>query len=591
MTPAKTRPAPSASGGRTAGRGTRPRRAGSGPATVTAGPARAPEQLGLPGPGPRPRTLRPFTLPHFRAWASALVLDDGSGCTCPANPSEHAHFRLEPFQAAFVSDVFAVAPSGAPLYPECWFIVPEENGKSTITSALAGYTAEHRPFASIPVAAAAREQAEIIYRQLEGFVLRTGRLHELVHSDVQAAKGKRKLDVPRFTCLEGYRRVNHANGSRIQVFAADDRTGDGQIPTNAIIDEPHRQRDLSLYRTWSGKLNKRSGQIIAISTRGEPGTDFELTLERIKRSATRVSRRGSFTRYEAPGIVVHEWGLAEGSDPADMRAVKAANPFSRITVATLRAKRARPTMTLTHWLRFTCNRPQRGEDSAVTEAEWDAAGPHPGDPVAIPQGAPVWLGLDVAWKWDTTAATPLWWDSPLHRVLGDPEVLEPPRDGNSLDPREVEAALLRIHRRNPVHTVVMDTSRAEQLAVWIADTLGATVVDRPQTNAYAETDYDRFMEALRSGWLRHTGDPVLRTHVLNAVARSLPGGGTRFDRPTQSRGAPSEQARRVIDALSAASMANAWAAEPQPEPERQAPGLLGYYQRRAAEAAQRKVPA
>ena len=478
---------------------------------------------------------------------------------------DETRLRLEPFQASAISDMLAGYPE--PTYPEVWFLVPEENGKSTLISALALYKADHRPYAMIPVAAASREQAEIIYRQCEGFVLRTPHLHEMVHSDLQAAKGKKKLEVPRFVCLEGYRRLNHFGGGRIQVFAADDRTGDGLIPTDAIIDEPHRQRDLSLYRTWSGKLNKRSGQIVAISTRGEPGSDFELTLERIKHSSTKVTRKGAWTRYEAPGIVVHEWALADDADPVDFRAVKAANPFSRISITSLRAKYNRPTMTLQHWLRFTCNRPTRSAKAAIEDAEWAGAGDG-----AIPPGVPIWLGVDAAWKWDTFSMTPLWFRDPRYRVLGPATILVPPRDGSSLDPHDAEEAARAIHRRNPIHTVVMDTSRAEQFAAWLSEEFGVTVIDWPQTNPQAEMDYARFMEALRAGWLKHCADPGLTSHVLNAIAKELPGGGIRFDRPIQSRLA--DQPRRVIDALAAGAMANSAAAEPAEQVA--TPGFLGY---------------
>src|SRR3990167_7233568 len=184
--------------------------------------------------------------------------------TIPAEaPRARRKSPPKPFQSAFADDVF----SGC---PECWLVVPEGNGKPSFVALLALYHCEHRPHAAVAVAASSREQSEILYRQAEGFVLRSERLHELVHSPIQAAKGKRKTTVPRFVCLEGYRRINHHEGGRIQVFAADDRTGDGVIPTLGIIDEAHRHRDLALYRTWAGKLDKRGGQLIAISTAGVP---------------------------------------------------------------------------------------------------------------------------------------------------------------------------------------------------------------------------------------------------------------------------------------------------------------------------------
>lgn len=501
-------------------------------------------------PGGKGRVLRPFTLAHFREWSKDLILDSGEP------------FTLEPFQAAFVTDVMASSGGGPrplPTYPEAWFVVPEGNGKSTLIAIIALYCAEFEPFAAIPVAAASREQAEIIYRQAEGFVLRSERLYAPVHSAIQAAKGKRKTEVPRFVCLEGYRRINHYRGGRIQVFAADDRTGDGIIPTRAIIDEPHRQRDLGLYRTWAGKLTKRGGQIIAISTAGEPGTDFELTRERIRQQATKVTRRAAFGRYESPGVVLHEWALEDGAEPDDFRAVKRANPFSGITIPSLREKHGRPTMTLMHWLRFVCNRPTRSAASAITEGEWaDQRAVAP-----LPVGVPISVGLDVAWKWDTTAAVPLWVRDPEYRQLGVAEILVPPRDGSSLDPHLVEAALARIHARNPIHTLVMDMSRAEQLAAWAEETFGCEVVEYSQSNGAAARAFTLFMAGLRSGELWHSGDRGLTTHALNAIARGLPMGDFRFDRPNDGRDSP-DQPRRVIDALTAASMVNAVAVDQVP---------------------------
>lgn len=492
--------------------------------------------------GSRPRFLTPFTLPHFRAWASDLILDTGQS------------WHPEPFQEAFLEDVFGGCP-------ECWLVVPEGNGKTTLVGGLALYHCEHRSYASVPVAASSREQAEIVYRQAEGFVLRSERMYAPVHSAIAEAKGKRKTEVPRFVCLEGYRRINHHAGGRIQVFAADDRTGDGVIPTLGILDEMHRHRDLALYRTWSGKLTKRGGQIVGISTAGEPGSDFELTRERIRQSVTGVTRKGSFVRAASARLVLHEWAVPEGADVEDIRTVKRANPLRKITVPMLRAKRGSPTMTLAHWRRFVCNLPTRGDDAAITEVEWYAAKTME----QIPAGQSIWLGLDVAWKWDTTAAVPFWMRDDKHRILGPATVLVPPRDGNSLDPELVERAIRKIHTRNPIHTVVMDTHRAEQLGRWLETDIGAVVIDRQQTNPLAVQDYEAFMEGLRNGWLKHSGDRELTQHALNAIARATSWGNTRFDRPSQSR-LGQEQERRVIDALTAAAMVHSQAVAVVPEP-------------------------
>jgi hypothetical protein len=101
----------------------------------------------------------------------------------------------------------------------------------------------------------------------------------------------------------------------------------------------------------------------------------------------------------------------------------------------------------------------------------------------------------------------------------------------------------------------MDMHRAEDIAAWIEDEMGVTVIDHAQgqTKTHVQ-DFQAFMEGLRNGTLKHTGDDGLRAHVLNAIARRLPGGDYRFDRPSQVRGNARAQDRRVIDALTAAAM-------------------------------------
>lgn len=466
------------------------------------------------------RKPKPFTLAHFEQWAGRHILDTGEP------------WDLDPFERAFIADVFA----GTPI---CWLVVPEGNGKTTLLAGLALYHIEFTPAGYVAVAASTRDQAEWIYRQAASLVVNSEREEE-------------------FRCLEGYRRIRYDAGhARIQVFAADDRGGDGAIASLFILDELHRHKDLALYRTWTGKLKKRGGQLLAISTAGEVGSEFEHERERFRREVGSVKRSGAFTRAKAPNAVLHDWALEENADIEDLEAVARCNPSPRITVEDLRQKRALPGMTPQHWARFTCNRASRTLLAAVTETEWQAAKTK----VAIPEDEPIWLGLDLAWKWDTTAAVPFWVRDHDFRLFGPARILVPPRNGTSLDPHEVEAMLLEIHERNPIHTVVMDTTKGEQLAEWIREQLDAEVVDRTQSNAFAVLDYERFMEGLRSGWLKHTGDPGLTRHVLNAIAQTLPGGDTRFNRPHASRlGQRGQQDRRVIDALTAAAMVNCTAA-------------------------------
>ena len=469
----------------------------------------------------RPVAGTPFTVEHFRDWSRDLVLDVG-------DQYEPADYFLD-----WLADVFKRDDAGLPVYPEAWLLVPEENGKTTSLAILALYHLEHTQWGNVLWAASARDQALLGYEQAAGLVERTPGLGA------------------RFKLHPGYRRIRHVDTyARLQVQAADDRTGDGPIPTLAILDELHRHRTLRLYRTWRGKLTKRGGQLLTISTAGEPYGEFETTRDAIRHAATVYTRSGSMTRSTGGGVVMHDWAVAEGEPVDDMRVVKAANPFPGVTEESLRRKHESPTMTLAHWSRFVCNRPTREVNAAIQESEWRAAAVSD----VIPPGTRIHAGLDVAWKWDTTALVPLWWRDSEYRLLGPATILTPPRDGTSLDPNRVEAALVQLHNRTPIERLTMDTSRAEQLAEWARSELGCDVLDRRQTNPLAAEDYSRFMEALRSGWLKHSGDPGLTQHVLNAVARILPLGDARFDRPAQSRSDRERHDVRVIDALAAAAM-------------------------------------
>lgn len=438
-------------------------------------------------------------------------------------------------------------------YREVWLIVPEGNGKTTLMAAVALYGADFSPSPWIPVGAASRDQAEILFGQAQGFVERTPGLDA------------RQYDPGRFKVFEGYRQIKSVvnRGRGIKVYAADKATGDGVIPSPfALIDEPHRHRDLGLYRTWKGKLRKRQAQIVAISTAGEPGTDFEETRDQIRDQATeREYRNECHLRAAGSSVVMHEFKVSSAERAKDLRLVRLANPLSVIREQDLREKLESPTLDYGEdWLRLTCNIPARSSRAAIADVDWDSAQ----SDREIPLGATISLGADFAWSHDTTAVVPLWMPATDFRLLGAPRIMVPPRDGTMLDPQEVKDTFDYFIGSYNVERVVADKSKAQDTLLWLENERGVEVIDWSQTLKFEIWEYERFMEALRGGapaddperresWLRHTGDPGLRKHVMNAIARKVPGDKHVFDRPASSRNA-GKQDRRVIDALKAAAM-------------------------------------
>jgi phage terminase large subunit-like protein len=471
--------------------------------------------------------LEPFTVEHFRKYAHGLRLDNGE------------RFVLEPFQVEVAADIFAG-------FSEVWKIVPEGNGKTTFMSALALYHGDYTETAFVPIGASSREQAEILYRQAEGFVYRTPGLKD------------------RFKCQEGYRRIKCLRtGGRIQVYAADDRTADGIIPTLALLDELHRHRNLRLYRTWRGKLLKRGGQIVTISTAGEPGGEFEDTRANIRRTADEVTVDGCHTRAVGDDIVLHDWAVPKTSQAETFEVVAQANPLGSLTAEVLRKKRESPTMTREHWLRFVCNLATSLDGSGIQPEDWDAL--FEAD-LKADREADGFGFIDVGWKIDTTGIGVLLWESDERRVLTDTLVLEPPVD----EARIVEAILDRHERFPRLRGWVMDPNAgAQQMAQLlekgehpqqVARGIGPLeFIDHSQDNAPMSEAARRLDEAIRNGWLVHDGDRELRKHALNAVRKPTGPEKYRFDRPRDAQG--EKRKRYPIDLLTGVLMGHNVAAD------------------------------
>jgi phage terminase large subunit-like protein len=470
-----------------------------------------------PREGRRKPANKAFTIDHFRRYAERLVLDTGE---C---------WPVQDFQLEIAESFFEE-------YREIWAIIPEGNAKTTLFAGIALYGADFARSPWIPIAASSREQAEIMFGQAQNFVENTPGLNK------------------RFRVYEGYRKIKSLRngGKGIKVYAADQGTADGIIPFPfALVDEGHRHKDLGLYRTWKGKLNKRRAKIGLISTAGEPGTDFETTRDAIRDAATVRRREGAYLRAEGGGVCLHEFKVPDIDQARDLEMVKSANPLPTVMIADLAEKIASPTLDYGEdWLRRTCNIASRSKFAAITDEEWDAAATD----IEIPVGESVDVGLDIAWKHDCTGIVPLWVKSFSERFFGKPHILTPPRDGSMMESRLIKEAFEEINERNPIGIVVMDREKGETIAEWLMDELGVIVVDRGRTNEPASEDYERFMEGVRERWIKHDGDPTLRQHAMNAVAKNLNGDRKRFDRPSDSRRNPREQDRRVIDGLDAASM-------------------------------------
>lgn len=436
---------------------------------------------------------------RFERWSSELILDSGDP------------WRPEAWQLSIVRDIL----NG---YEAVWVVVPEANGKTTLMAGVALFFLDHQATPEIPIGAAAIEQANVLYRQAQGFVIRTPGMAE------------------RFKLVPGMRRIDsRVTHGHLRVYPADDRTADGVIPSIAFLDELHRQRDLRLYRTWRGKWSKRNGPVVVISTAGEPTSEFEELRAKLIREAPDVNRNGPYIRAKHPGVVLHDFALRDREHADDMAAVAAANPLSTITPDALLAKRESPEMTLEHWLRFTCNIATRQTGSEITPEAWDELR----EDDVEPNRAAWSIGwLDLGWQLDTTAMGVLVWESHERRVIAGVRILEPP-----VDEGDIVAGMVDLQREfSPVGWAFDPNAGGRQMAQLLdkgthplQDGVEFAFFEHSQANHLMALAAARFDEALRNGWLVHDGHEGLRRHALNVVRRPLGGERWKYDRPEDAR--------------------------------------------------------
>lgn len=408
-------------------------------------------------------------------------------------------FVFEDFQRRMLAEYFAGTT-------ETLILVNKKNGKSTLLAALALYHLFITPDAECVIAAASRDQAGVMLRQARGFI-------------------RRSVGLSKRMAIKQREVTSLVDEGRIRILAADADTADGVIPTLALVDELHRHKSADLYGVFRDGLGPRNGQLITISTAGD---DEESPLGLLRSKALAMpgvnsirSKSESYTRAANDHFVMHEWALDPGDDRGDMRVVKRANPAPWQTIEALRIRHESPSMSPWQWARFACGVWMRGEDAAISPLDWARCG-DPG--LRLEDGRGVWIGLDLGWKWDTTAIVPVAPGEDGRFEVGAPVIVEPPRDGTSTAEEDIIGPLLEMHGRLRVLGLVFDRNAGgQQLAQRLERDHGMTVVDYSQDPAPMAQAAERLFEAVRSGRLAHPADERLSSHVLAAVAKRTTG--------------------------------------------------------------------
>lgn len=481
---------------------------------------------------------------YFQDWASNLILDSGE-------PWEIEDWQLAPIEDA-LSGRFRVV----------WLVVPEGNGKTTLTAGWVLYLLEHQLTPEIPIGSATTTQAETLFRQIEGFIIRSDKL-----KDFNLAPGVRRID-------------SRKTRGHARVYPHNERSGDGVIPSGWVLDEGHLHPNLRLYRLWKGKYRKRKGVGMGISTAGEPNSEFEELRTKILETPDEVTteRDGAYVRAIKGKTVLHDWALRNREKAEDFEAVANANPLAVIDAEECEEKYEEPDMTEEHWLRRTCNIATRIEGQAITGDIWDDLK----DADLSPSSNSWKIGfLDLGWEIDCTAMGILAWESFECRLVCGVKIIEPPAKG-SIDEADIVEGLVYLQREfEPVGFVYDPNAGGQQMVQLLEkgehprqDGVTFEFIEHSQDNAPMSLAARRLDEGIRRKWLHHDGHEGLKQHATNAVRKGLGGEKWKYDRPPTAKG----RRRKLfpIDALTGLLMGHNVAVDLQTAQESETVLFLNY---------------
>lgn len=423
-------------------------------------------------------------LKRFAAFAEA-VLTTESG----------APLILEPWQLSMLTEHFEGVR-------ELVILTPKKQGKSSLLAGRGLYELITKPGAEVAIVAASRDQAAIILRQARGYIARSTALRS-------------RLSVVQ-------REIRHtSNGGAMAVKAADSDTLDGWLGDLALVDELGRWPTAENYALLRAGVVPRNGQVIGISTAGD---DEAGPLGKLRQKAMEMPtfRRDSDNPKHkiatSKAFALHEWSLDEGDDHLDLDLIEKVNPASWMTRDLLEEELESPSFTAWAHQRFRCGLWVAGEDGAIAPAEWNECA-EPGCEIP-PDAGHVFVGVDLGWKWDTTAFVPVW-KTPEGKVrVHEPTILVPAQDGTSLDFEEVFGAAEQMRERWPGCTFVLDPEAGgDLLAQRIDRDLGGAIMTHSQKSTAMCKASQMLSETISAGDLEHPDDDSLNRHVLSAAAR------------------------------------------------------------------------
>ena len=472
----------------------------------------------------------------FDAEAAAKACDFFGQMLCHVEGDKAGDpFELEPWQRAVVANLFGWKRRNARgqvvrRFRELFVYIPRKNGKTPFCAGIGLYVFYCDGEAGIQgfVAARDREQAALLFRQMNGMVERNG----ILAGRCRVYGGNAPAGQSR-SFVKG-------DASFLKIISGDGGGKHGGNPHVVIIDELHEQdgRDLiDALTTSMVSANRSQSLFISLTTADfdRPSVCNEKYLH-AKRVMADPARDPQFLP------VVYEADPAD--DPYSPATWRKANPNLGVSVgeeelARLARKAQDEPAFDVEFKRLHLNlRTRKLVENAIPLDRWDACGT-PFDPATL-DGRPCWAGLDFGWR-DDYAALGLVFPGPAEAdpvfVLARfwlPEDAKrdlranPTRQfvasrhvevtgGNSTDVDAIYEALRDARSRYDLRRVAIDPANARKQGQDLMAE-GFEVHEFFQSMRNFTEPWTWLMANLADGRVRHGGNPVLRWMAMNVSA-------------------------------------------------------------------------
>ncbi|HLK42422.1 MAG TPA: terminase TerL endonuclease subunit, partial [Thermoleophilia bacterium] len=419
-------------------------------------------------------------------------------------------FMLEGWQKAFLRELSRRDKQGRRVYRLGLLSLPRGSGKTILAAGVALYelvSREDEP--DILIAAGSKEQARICFDFCRGMV-EQGPLTEWV-------------------TVKSGSLICRATGGRIRVISSQGALQHGLNPSLVILDELWNfttKPQIELYTAATTSLHKRpDAYLLVISTAGP--SQYSL-LGRIYEQAhtwpeISTARNGCLTiaKDEPNGLLMHWYGAPPGCDPDDRTIWRGANPASWVRIHDLGRHRHDPGLDEASFRRLHLNQWVDEKEAWIPAEVWQNLYSR----VRIPAGSPLYVGVDVGLRHDTTAVS---W---AHRLPGGTILLRCKVwsarqdvahhvlcEGGTVDLEEVEAFITeRLAGRFKVREVAYDPRYFHRSAQHLEKN-GLTVVEFVPSSAPIRNAYQSFYQLALEQKIAHIGDTVLAAHLAATAA-------------------------------------------------------------------------